>query len=254
MSSTLSHTTDPELQAATITSVQDLKTSILSKSALVPGFSTLLQNLLSSGVEVIEPPEEGEDPNPAPEWMQGYTLGAAHGIYTVPLDRWAGTLFPALALGLWSKAQVVLFAVETNDGKEREILFNPCERTLGSSDVGFVIARTQNDAWDLTEDGSAFLEDDNVVELWEKGVGRRIRRTWSSTDAPGAAQELNPPGAPQQFSTGVAQPTQEHVTPIPPRQCFGFPSSTSFTNHRWKQFKHPFLTPLCDNNRSYSIS
>lgn len=112
-----------------IITAEVFKMSLIAKSCLMPGFSTLIFNLITS-LQYDENQESG--------WYKDYSYSASHEIYKVQLSQFGGTPFYDVVTTIFKRYKVCLFAI---DNPHSMTILNPGrDYIVSTTDEGFVIA------------------------------------------------------------------------------------------------------------------
>ena len=95
-------------EMSNIICMDEIKLHLLAKTALCPGFSTMISNLIKSCAE------DASDSNPT--WLQEYVGGVGQEIYRTKLSqRFNGMTFSQAATYIYKNFQSTMFAVEVTD-------------------------------------------------------------------------------------------------------------------------------------------
>jgi hypothetical protein len=95
-------------EMSNIICMDEIKLHLLAKTALCPGFSTMISNLIKSCAE------DASDSNPT--WLQEYVGGVGQEIYRTRLSqRFNGMTFSEAATYIYKNFQSTMFAVEVTD-------------------------------------------------------------------------------------------------------------------------------------------
>jgi hypothetical protein len=194
--------------------LNELKMGVLAKSCAFPGTGTMIFNLLTSFADNDdddnpsssskrenrdidrsgsdhEEYEDDEDDDDTGSWMSEYQKGCDWEIYTTELaDIFCGEKFSTIALGLYAKYGIVLFALRVRELKGKgtiRVLLNPANYLIPSRGKyfieAFVIAKNKASS-DLshqtnqsTSDGDALLSSfTSVISKTAEATTTAIRR------------------------------------------------------------------------------
>jgi hypothetical protein len=131
-------------------STWSIKVSILAANIFVPGFGTMMSNLVTSTMRGINKENENS------YWMNEYIIGISNEIYMIPIpEHLYGIEFTKIVKNLFLKHNSLLIGVETcfvNIDAKRdedyiyEILLNPVSYIIRPGDKAFIIASDVEDA------------------------------------------------------------------------------------------------------------
>ncbi|KAA0156007.1 hypothetical protein FNF29_01425 [Cafeteria roenbergensis] len=109
--------------------LQELRMGILAKSAVCPGFSTLISNLIMSSTDF----DASRLPRRDRRWTEEYAAGYGQEVYSVEFSsHFTGSLFSVVANRCYNLFGVCLIGVETTTGRA----LSPEERAASSSSAG----------------------------------------------------------------------------------------------------------------------
>jgi hypothetical protein len=142
--------------------IDEIKMSVMAKSCLCPGITTMIHSLVSSSRSAPNSEEEN--------WVGEYSAGCAFEVYCIPISpAFSGCSFVDAARIVYQETESLLFALEINppDALSR-LMINPAEyeipNTKDYSVYGFVLATDVHNAEVLT-DGSRKDVDQMLSEL-----------------------------------------------------------------------------------------
>ncbi|KAJ3371623.1 tripeptidyl-peptidase II Tpp2 [Kappamyces sp. JEL0680] len=125
----------PKISSTSHVCISQLKQSVLGMSVIIPGFASLVMNLLRS---------DDASKSLATHWKTLYQDGLNQEIYKVELNKvFLGATFPAVSLYLYRHYQLVLFAAFIWDDKTQSshVSLNPGPKySIQARDSFFVIA------------------------------------------------------------------------------------------------------------------
>ena len=119
-----------------IVCINEIKMSMLGQSALCPGFSTLIGNLIQSSDSV--PPEDAS----SEMWQYEYCHGCGYEFYRTPLSKsFEGRTFREVVDIIYTKFECVAFALEVIDtDNKRKIAVAPVDLIVGERSRVYVLA------------------------------------------------------------------------------------------------------------------
>jgi len=125
-------------------SLNALKINLLAQSCRMPGFTTLLSNLVSSTRNVVKEPVSNDDVcAPDAHWLLQYMQGDDQEVRgTLLQDRFLERRFTDVALEIYFECEVLLIGCQPRCGEHIELW--PTSRKLQGDDVCFVISRNED--------------------------------------------------------------------------------------------------------------
>ncbi|KAJ3221288.1 hypothetical protein HK099_003615 [Clydaea vesicula] len=151
--------------------IDSYKLGILSQNALAPGFINLITMLTTSFKEESKKEFLYKDPK-ANEWLEDYTSGLTHEIYTVRLSiKYRGQLFQNLASYIYQKYNTVLLGIchNSNDSYELQISLNPINYVVEGDELTYLITSEKFLADEIANGetfcGESFITDFNFKDI-----------------------------------------------------------------------------------------
>ncbi|CAG9319714.1 unnamed protein product [Blepharisma stoltei] len=135
-----------------------LKLCMLAANVFIPGFSTLMSNLVTSSTNTMKKEAENN------HWLYEYMMGLSNEVYLTPFPKHIyGEKFSEIAKNLYLKHNSLLIGVQTKMADPEtleihyEILLNPTEYQIQEDDNAFIIAADIEDA--------RGIEDSTITEV-----------------------------------------------------------------------------------------
>ncbi|KAJ3191603.1 hypothetical protein HK101_007566 [Irineochytrium annulatum] len=163
--------------------LDEFKMGIISQNCIAPGFTTLINILVTSIPDAsIRRFESKYDVKKGGMWAKEYVRGLTNEIYPVVLGRcFRGLTFKSLSERIYLRHGALLFALaaETEgDGAGtaetntviKDILVNPADYVLKGGEEAYMIARDAFTAETLVRDGEWMYEEGSLGDMeWERG-------------------------------------------------------------------------------------